>query len=90
MAKITLNVEINEEADGSYWAEVQELPGCFASGFSMDELKEATMEAIQMWLPEGIVLEKAKWADVEDEKPKRRASKPKKRASAKRRMLVCA
>lgn len=38
------------EEDGSYWAEVQELPGCFASGADLDELKEALIEAISMCL----------------------------------------
>ncbi len=27
------------EEDGSYWAEVKELPGCFASGRNLEELK---------------------------------------------------
>ena len=34
--------------DGGYWAEVVELPGCFASGGSLDELREALEEAISM------------------------------------------
>lgn len=38
------------EEDGSYWAEVKELPGCFASGETLDELKEALVEAILMCL----------------------------------------
>lgn len=38
------------EEDGSYWAEVKELPGCFASGATLDELKEALVEAIGMCL----------------------------------------
>jgi predicted RNase H-like HicB family nuclease len=41
------------EEDGSYWAEVKELPGCFASGSSLDELKEALVEAIQLCLEDG-------------------------------------
>lgn len=36
--------------DGSYWAEVDELPGCFASGVTESELREAIAEAIRMWL----------------------------------------
>lgn len=43
------HAEIHEE-DGSYWAEVRELPGCFASGRSLDELKDALLEAIGMCL----------------------------------------
>ncbi|HEY3541019.1 MAG TPA: type II toxin-antitoxin system HicB family antitoxin [Gaiellaceae bacterium] len=38
------------EEDGSYWAEVKELPGCFASGSTLDELKEALVEALGMCL----------------------------------------
>jgi predicted RNase H-like HicB family nuclease len=36
------------EEDGKYWAEVRELPGCFASGKDLDELSEALIEAINM------------------------------------------
>lgn len=45
---------IIHEEDGSYWAEVKELPGCFASGATLDELKDALVEAI------GMVLEDSK------------------------------
>lgn len=38
------------EEDGAYWAEVKELPGCFASGANLDELKEALIEAITFCL----------------------------------------
>lgn len=40
------------EEDGSYWADVEELPGCFASGKDLNELKEALIEAIGMCLTE--------------------------------------
>ena len=43
---------IVHEEDGAYWAEVKELPGCFASGRDLDEVKEALIEAIEMCLPE--------------------------------------
>lgn len=43
------HIDVREE-DGSYWAEVRELPGCFASGASLDELKEAVVEAITLYL----------------------------------------
>lgn len=39
--------------DGQIWAEVDELPGCFAAGRDMDELKEALAEAIGFYLAEG-------------------------------------
>lgn len=44
-----LNVRIHEE-DGGYWAEIDELPGCFASGQTIDELMEAVQEAVSMYL----------------------------------------
>jgi predicted RNase H-like HicB family nuclease len=34
------------------WAEVLDLPGCFASGTSLDELREALEEAIGLYLDE--------------------------------------
>jgi predicted RNase H-like HicB family nuclease len=42
----TYTAEVHHEDDGSYWAAVRELPGCFASGFSLDELRESLEEAI--------------------------------------------
>lgn len=39
---------IVHEEDGSLWAEVEELPGCFASGKDLNELTEAVIEAISM------------------------------------------
>ncbi len=38
------------EENGSYWAEVEELSGCFASGKDLNELQEALIEAIGMCL----------------------------------------
>jgi predicted RNase H-like HicB family nuclease len=95
MAEIRFTVEVNEEEDGSYWAEVKELPGCFASGFSMSELREATHEAIQMSLPDGVVLAPTPTWRLIKEDPRRsgqrdKAKSGKKKPSAKRKMLVCA
>ncbi|MGN6558377.1 MAG: type II toxin-antitoxin system HicB family antitoxin [Solirubrobacterales bacterium] len=42
-------VNIQEEA-GTLWAEVVELPGCFATGNDLDELREALEEAISLYL----------------------------------------
>lgn len=36
--------------DGGYWAEVPELPGCFAAGASFDELFESLLEGIRLYL----------------------------------------
>lgn len=47
------------EEPGSLWAEVVELPGCFATGYTPDELREALEEAISLYLhdaPDGSML----------------------------------
>ena len=44
-----LNARVRQE-DGGYWAEVAELPGCFASGRTLDELTEALEESIRLYL----------------------------------------
>ncbi len=36
--------------DGSYWADVAELPGCFASGDTLDELFESLKEGVALYL----------------------------------------
>jgi predicted RNase H-like HicB family nuclease len=41
------------EEDGSLWAEVLDLPGCFASGDSLDELRESLEEAVVLYLSDG-------------------------------------
>lgn len=43
-------VRVHQEDSGSMWAEVLDLPGCFASGTSLDELREALEEAISLYL----------------------------------------
>jgi predicted RNase H-like HicB family nuclease len=85
MAKVAFHVLLHEEDDGSYWAEVEELPGCFASGFSLDELKEAAVEAMQLWLPKGIKLDTPRWAVVNGPNAKDGATK-----GTPRQMLVSA
>jgi predicted RNase H-like HicB family nuclease len=52
MTTMELNARVHHE-DGAYWAEVLELPGCFASGRTLDELTEALHEAIATWLDDG-------------------------------------
>jgi predicted RNase H-like HicB family nuclease len=44
-----LHVDVHNE-DGSYWAEVRELPGCFASGDTPAELIESVEEAVALYL----------------------------------------
>jgi len=48
-AQLELTAGVRREA-GSYWAEVRELPGCFASGESLDELLGALEEAVGLYL----------------------------------------
>jgi predicted RNase H-like HicB family nuclease len=48
----TFTVRLHEEPDEQPWAEVVELPGCFASGADIEELNEALAEAIGMCLPD--------------------------------------
>jgi predicted RNase H-like HicB family nuclease len=45
--EFTANVH---EDSGSLWAEVVELPGCFATGGNLDELREALEEAVSLYL----------------------------------------
>ena len=42
-------LEIHLE-DGWYWAQVTEMPGCFASGRDLEDLQESLAEAIGMYL----------------------------------------
>jgi predicted RNase H-like HicB family nuclease len=52
-------VNVNREESGMLWAEVVELPGCFASGKDLDELREALEESISLYLhdrPDGGVI----------------------------------
>jgi predicted RNase H-like HicB family nuclease len=44
-----LTVVVHQER-GSFWSEVSELPGCFASGRTLDELAEALAEAVGLYL----------------------------------------
>jgi predicted RNase H-like HicB family nuclease len=50
--KMELTANIHRE-DGSYWADVPKLPGCFASGETLDELFDSLREGIRLYLAEG-------------------------------------
>ena len=39
-------VEIHQEPEGGFWAEVSALPGCYSQGETMDELMANMREAI--------------------------------------------
>ena len=45
-------VRIHHEPGEELWAEVLELPGCFAAGADMDELRQALAEAISFYRSE--------------------------------------
>ena len=49
MAEREYRVLVHED-DGAYWAEVEGLPGCFASGDDLEELRESVVEAITLYL----------------------------------------
>jgi predicted RNase H-like HicB family nuclease len=46
---VELTVTVHAEQDG-YWSEIRELPGCFASARTLDELREALGEAVGLYL----------------------------------------
>jgi predicted RNase H-like HicB family nuclease len=45
--ELTARIHIEE---GSYWADVPELPGCFASGDTLDELFDSLQEGVALYL----------------------------------------
>ncbi|HEU5063115.1 MAG TPA: type II toxin-antitoxin system HicB family antitoxin [Solirubrobacterales bacterium] len=45
--EITANIRLEE---GSYWADVPALPGCFASGHDLNELFDSLQEGIELYL----------------------------------------
>lgn len=64
MAGEVYTVRVHHEPDEELWAEVLELPGCFAAGADMEELRQALTEAISLYLSEpGDV----KQVELEDE-----------------------
>lgn len=51
MSEALVTYQINQHyEEGSYWAEVIDLPGCFASGETLEELQDALAEAIGIYL----------------------------------------
>jgi predicted RNase H-like HicB family nuclease len=82
---VQFHVCVHAEDDGSFWSEIEELPGCFASGFSLEEVQEATFDAMQLWLPDGIRLGLPKWSEEPVAKPRSRTHSTKPRGQ---RMLV--
>lgn len=65
------HVTTHEEEDGSLWAEVDELPGCFASGDDFDELWENLAEAVGLYLStddKRVVVTNARTTEVTPER----------------------
>lgn len=52
MAEQVYTVRVHHEPGEELWAEVLELPGCFAAGVDMEELRQALTEAISLYLSE--------------------------------------
>lgn len=46
MEQRALTVRVHDEGDGTLWAEVVELAGCFATGDTEDELFDNVLDAI--------------------------------------------
>lgn len=47
---VTYTVTIHDEGEDGLWAEVAELPGCFASGQDIEELNESLADAMGLYL----------------------------------------
>lgn len=43
-------VRVHQDPGHELWAEVLELPGCFATGTDMEDLRQALTEAISLYL----------------------------------------
>ena len=43
-------VLVHEDTDGSFWAEVQELPGCFGSGKTLADVEVDIKQAIEVYI----------------------------------------
>ncbi len=48
-----MTITVTTHHDGTFWAESQQPPGCFASGDTLGELNENLAEAISLYLAEG-------------------------------------
>jgi predicted RNase H-like HicB family nuclease len=48
--ELNYDLVVPGEEDGTYWAEVLLLPGCFVSGDSIEEIEEALQEALGLYL----------------------------------------
>jgi predicted RNase H-like HicB family nuclease len=48
-SRVELTARVHAE-EGTYWADVPDLPGCFASGDTLDELFESLSEGMTLYL----------------------------------------
>ena len=46
----TYTVRVHDDGPDGLWATVDELPGCFASGFTREELEESLADSIGAYL----------------------------------------
>ncbi len=51
---MTLQVLVHQDPDGSLWAEVPALPGCYTVGANLDEIGVNAREAILAYLGEPV------------------------------------
>jgi predicted RNase H-like HicB family nuclease len=61
---LTLTVRVHHDSDG-LWATVDELPGCYAAGKTIEEVQESLLEAVQLYLDLDSVGE-AQWGEREE------------------------
>ncbi len=51
ITRMELEVIVHRDAEtGGFWAEVAQLPGCFAAGHTKEELRESLREAVRLYL----------------------------------------
>lgn len=48
--ELNYTVLVHDEGPEGFWAEVEELPGCFATGDTLDELWDSVGESISLYL----------------------------------------
>ena len=51
---MNFTVQIHNDEDGGYWAQVQEIPGCLTQGDTFEELEANLQEVIELSL-EGLI-----------------------------------
>ena len=49
-----LTIQVHNDEDGGYWAQVEKIPGCITQGDTVEELEANLQEVIEMSL-EGLI-----------------------------------